>query len=158
MTNTDATLLRMVRDRLATMLVPDRLEFMHRMVAGYCLECGVLEVPGKLCACLSGLPGASSPESNSGEYDINDPWPFPWSKPMPTGYDTDGPVTRNAVDFTIGQAWIQVQATGADGLHTGRDRYSVLCLTCEKVLHHNTTGTSTRILHHLVEAHGRKRP
>ena len=51
MENTDPTLLRMVRDRLATMFVPERLAFMHRLVAGYCLECGVVEVPGKPCLC-----------------------------------------------------------------------------------------------------------
>lgn len=49
---TDATLLRMVRDRLATMTDAERLEFMHRLVQGYCLECGAVDQPPKLCPCL----------------------------------------------------------------------------------------------------------
>lgn len=151
MTNaTDATLLQMVRDRLATMFVPDRLAFMHRLVAGYCLECGVVEIPEKLCACFEqGVP----------TFNLDDPWPFPWPKPI-SHYDSDGPRGEpedKPVEFAIGGVYFWVHPTGDKGCDTGRHRYEVRCANCTKVLHENTTGPSTRILGHLCEAHGRKR-
>jgi hypothetical protein len=39
--------------------------------------------------------------------------------------------------------------TGQEGLHTGRRRYAVKCLTCNEVLHEGTTGPADRINQHL---------
>lgn len=80
-------------------------------------------------------------------------WEFPWPQPKGTGYDTDGPTISTAVQL-VGATYV-VEPTGDTGLHSGRDRFRVVCLTCDQVLHENTTGPSSRIRHHHKENHGK---
>lgn len=73
-------------------------------------------------------------------------WPFPWEKPL-THYDSDGPDGR--VSFTLEGHTFAVEPSGGTGIHTGRDRFRVVCSTCTEVLHANTTGPGSRIRSHL---------
>ncbi len=41
--------------------------------------------------------------------------------------------------------------TGDEGIHTGRPRFFVACVSCYEVLHHNTTGPEIRVDDHLVQ-------
>lgn len=79
-----------------------------------------------------------------------DPWEFPWPPPR-SSYDTDGPRETTAVHL-VGATY-QVEPTGGAGVHTGRDRFRVECLTCPELLHPGTTGPSHRIRAHHNERH-----
>lgn len=100
------------------------------------------------------------------QYDaLKDPaWPFPWRKPR-SAYDTDGP-TETTIAHLVGADYL-VELTGDSGIHSGRDRFRVVCLTCADaieeaagdrfgpgVLHPNTTGPSSRIMEHHQKRHG----
>lgn len=77
-------------------------------------------------------------------------WPFPWDKSKGI-YDSDGPKKPTRVE--IDQVWYFVSPTGDSGVDTGRDRQFTACLTCNEILHHNTTAPSSRILHHHKNEH-----
>lgn len=44
-----------------------------------------------------------------------------------------------------------VMITNEEGFHTGRARYLVACITCEKLLHEATTGPIENIDRHIRE-------
>lgn len=77
-------------------------------------------------------------------------WPFPWFEPK-TAYDTDGPTEDSVIKFP--GADYHVSRTQNVGIHSGRGRFRVECLTCKEVLHENTTGTSSRIRGHHQQRH-----
>lgn len=81
--------------------------------------------------------------------DIPD-WPFPWEKPK-SHYDSDGPL--EPITVPISGINFRIAPTADTGIHTGRTRFLVVCLDCQETLHHATTGPSSRITHHLSEAH-----
>lgn len=72
-------------------------------------------------------------------------WPFPWRKPI-SHYDTDGP--KETTGFEYGGRRFLVTPTGGTGIHTGRDRFRVDCLSCGELLHESTTGPSARVRNH----------
>jgi hypothetical protein len=80
------------------------------------------------------------------------------------GYQTDGPPTGNVLCTTIGPALFRVsppdQGIETSGVHTGRSRYRVDCLTCAEagrlaasLVHEATTSPSENIKRHLDEVH-----
>lgn len=77
-------------------------------------------------------------------------WPFPWPKPKGM-YDSDGP--QKPIVVSIEDVNFRVAPTNRDGIHTGRTRFLVVCCDCNELLHEATTGPSSRITHHLFEAH-----
>lgn len=82
--------------------------------------------------------------------EIEKDWPFPWHKSKGI-YDSDGPKKPTRVQ--IDRVWYFVSPTGDDGIDTNRARQFVACLTCDEIVHHNTTGPSNRILYHHKEEH-----
>lgn len=74
------------------------------------------------------------------------PWPFPWPKPR-SSYDTNGPKKTTEVDYK-GHRFRVVPGKG-EGIHTGRGRFLVACLTCGEVLHEATTGPTQHMDMHL---------
>lgn len=76
---------------------------------------------------------------------------LPWDKPD-TIWASDGPAI--ATEFTVRGVTMKVAGTGDTAIHSGRNRYRVECVTCEEVVHPNTTGATTRCEDHLREAHG----
>jgi hypothetical protein len=77
-------------------------------------------------------------------------WPWPWRKPISV-YDDAGP--RESTVVHHGAASYQVDPTTETGIHSGRTRYRVECLTCPEVLHERTTGPGARIQQHTREQH-----
>lgn len=81
---------------------------------------------------------------------------YPWKRPTPgpySHYETDGPTER--VRFKPwGDVEIEVTPTAKTGLHSGRTRFHVLCVTCNEVIHEATTGPSSMTESHLAHAHG----
>ena len=76
-------------------------------------------------------------------------WPFPWDK-VEGIYQSDGPKKPTRVE--IDQVWYFVSPTGDEGIDTNRAKHFVACVDCNTILHHNTTGPSSRILsHHRAE-------
>lgn len=67
---------------------------------------------------------------------------LPWKPPegVDSIYKSDGPPER--MDFTLGGIRLRVVPTHLSGVHTGRRRYEVDCLTCGVVVHPATTGAS----------------
>lgn len=86
----------------------------------------------------------------------------PWQRPPNDGlshYYTDGP--DEIVVFDVLGVRFRVIPTKEAGVHTGRRRFYVACVTCavernlaEAVLHSGTTGPTHRIQRHLIETHG----
>lgn len=91
---------------------------------------------------------------------MSDEWIYPWPKPI-SMYDSDGPrekpLSYEPLDFELFGAKLRITATREEGIDSGRIRYRVECLTCDKVLHENTTGPSSRFGGHLEEQHGKPR-
>lgn len=77
-------------------------------------------------------------------------WEFPWPRPS-SHFDSDGPTQTTVVHLP--GADYSVEPTGDTGVDSGRDRFRVECLTCETVLHANTTGPSVRIRQHQRDRH-----
>lgn len=74
-----------------------------------------------------------------------EPWRFPWPEPENV-YQTDGP--HEMMIFELDGIYYRVSPTEDDGVNTGRTRFSVSCQTCNELLHHKTTGPSSRIREH----------
>ena len=79
---------------------------------------------------------------------------FPWPRPSgpDSAYQDDGP--SGTVEFELHNIRFRVAPTNEVGIHTGRRRFLVTCLTCAEVLHEATTGPDWRIGMHLDAAHG----
>ena len=80
---------------------------------------------------------------------MEESWKFPWPEPIGC-YNSDGPRTKDPVEFDMDGHRFLVQATGDSGCDTGRARYRVMCLTCRVLIHWNTTGPSSRCKSHLM--------
>lgn len=48
----------------------------------------------------------------------------------------------------VGEHHNLVMLTNEEGIHSGRPRYLVVCVTCEVLLHEATTGPVERMDHH----------
>ncbi len=78
---------------------------------------------------------------------------FPWPQPI-SHYDSDGP-RNEAVEFEV--EGVKMRVDFGEGLlapDTLRDRYRVLCLTCDEVIHRATTSATIRCEDHLKDSHG----
>lgn len=62
-------------------------------------------------------------------------------------WDDTGP--SEPTTFEIEGHRFLVSPTGGSGVHTGRGRYGVECLTCDQVIHPRTTGPGHRVEQHL---------
>lgn len=71
---------------------------------------------------------------------------LPWPESASV-YDDAGP--SDELEFAVAGHEIRVVPTGDTGLHTGRQRYRVTCVTCFEVLHPGTTGPRYQIERHL---------
>lgn len=82
---------------------------------------------------------------------------MPWG-PTPTGdgahYQDDGPTVPTVVD--VDGVRLLVTPLDERGLHTGRVRYHIACLTCEAerglmsaLVHPATTGPRSRVVDHI---------
>lgn len=80
-------------------------------------------------------------------------WHFPWPEPGHGTYDASGPGMGADVTFVLHGALFRVTATGDEGIHTGRPRYFVKCISCSETIHRNTTGPEFNIEGHLLEKH-----
>lgn len=78
-------------------------------------------------------------------------WEFPWKQTFEV-YDTDGPTETTA--FELAGVRYVVTPTKDKGIHTGRTRFKVECLTCPVLIHEATTGPSVRVRDHHRERHG----
>ena len=72
---------------------------------------------------------------------------FPWDEPI-SMYDSDSPLEPCTVTFNYCE--IRFSPTEQFGIDTGRTRVRVECLTCDRMLHHATTGPRS-----YAEAHWR---
>jgi hypothetical protein len=79
---------------------------------------------------------------------------FPWKEAKGV-YANAGPKER--VVFAIGTITFVVAPTDERGRDTGRTRYKVDCVECDRVLHSATTGPSSHVEGHMKETHGMKR-
>jgi len=70
------------------------------------------------------------------------PWPEPESV-----YDDDGPA--EPATFTVEGHQFYVAATEEDGIHSGRRRFSVKCLTCSELVHPGSTSARAQVQFHL---------
>ena len=62
-------------------------------------------------------------------------------------------VRQPAITIRVGHI-LACTPTGDVGSDSGRPRFKVECLTCNEVLHENTTGPSVRIESHVARAEG----
>jgi hypothetical protein len=77
---------------------------------------------------------------------------LPWKQPI-SHYDSDGP-RDEPVEFTIEGITMRVDfGKGELAPTTLRDRYRVVCLTCDKVVHRATTGATVRCEQHFEFDH-----
>lgn len=74
---------------------------------------------------------------------------IPWEEPKGeyAAYMTDGP--DKDIQFKHDGHVFKVEHTIDVGFDTGRNKYKVECLSCNKVLHENTTGPRAYIELHL---------
>jgi hypothetical protein len=78
---------------------------------------------------------------------------FPWTEPDSI-YGSDGPLEEDSVEFTVNDVTMRVEDAHVLAPNTMRDRYRVTCVTCDKLIHRATTGSTTRCVDHLKEEHG----
>lgn len=62
-------------------------------------------------------------------------------------YDTSGP--SSPIRFEYSGHRLYVEPSGYDGMHTGRGKFTVICLSCGEIVHPNTTGPSSWIRGHV---------
>lgn len=55
-------------------------------------------------------------------------------------------------DYAIGAHHLRVTTTHVLGVDTGRRRYRVECLTCDEVVHEETTGAHSNMKYHVRDA------
>lgn len=78
---------------------------------------------------------------------------LPWPPPI-SHYDSNGPRDGGPVEFNIaGNSFLVVKADDKIAPDTGRDRYKVVCLECDEILHEGTTGPPSYISEHLKKVH-----
>lgn len=73
---------------------------------------------------------------------------IPWPKPDSI-YEDDGP--KEEIEFNYHGHRFRVTPTSETGIHTGRTRYHVKCLTCEELIHEATTGPRPMCEQHVKE-------
>lgn len=83
--------------------------------------------------------------------DIKYPAVLPWGKPD-TIYQDDGP--KEEIEFVYCGHAVKVTPTNKHGVHSGRTRYHVKCLTCMKLIHEATTGPRSLLEQHVRETFG----
>lgn len=71
---------------------------------------------------------------------------LPWKHPVDV-WSNDGMDCEVLIDGHN----FKVESTGQQGIHTGRQRYKVMCTTCSQVIHEATTSASARIQQHLMD-------
>ena len=84
---------------------------------------------------------------------------LPWKQPRqpahtpysPHDLESDGP--DRVVTFIAAGARMCVTPTRETGIHSGRRRFQVRCLTCNVTVHKATTGTTGHVGRHLYEVH-----
>lgn len=75
---------------------------------------------------------------------------FPWNKEGSGMYVSDAPPAPCEAEYHTHT--IRFTPTDLDGIHSGRTRVRVQCLTCGEVLHEATTGPRTVARHHWQHA------
>jgi hypothetical protein len=75
---------------------------------------------------------------------------LPW-KEAKTVYANAGP--KKAIEFEIAGTPFQVRPVEGLGIHTGRQRYFVACVSCDCILHAETTGPGSHVQGHMRERH-----
>lgn len=54
--------------------------------------------------------------------------------------------------FSIGGHLLQIQRSGESGIHSGRPKYQVRCMSCDSLIHASTTGPSHHVATHVEDA------